>query len=181
MGRPPGRRSNHPVLPSGVPNETASRSRLGVGRFTFIAVLKSIRCTTGLAGASTAFFAVAAGLAPCCESRDRVAERTNSKLKLTHRVNVQLVEENIGTSTAQRPHHRQLRLEVERPGREILQPNFLLGEISGPEIPARLSPVNRLEVEPEFGCHGTRRNKVGATKRGEEVIQSDLVCNIDGR
>src|SRR6266566_915865 len=53
MGRPPGSRSTQPLLPSGVPKEAASRSRLVAGRFTFMALLKSIR--SGLALTSRPF------------------------------------------------------------------------------------------------------------------------------
>src|SRR6266705_3045543 len=113
MGRPPGSRSTQPVLPSGVPNETASKSRPGAGRFTFIALLKSIRCATSLADPNAAFVA---DLTSCRASGVSAAETPRSRVTLAHADSVQPVGEDIETSTAQRAHLGPLRLELERPG-----------------------------------------------------------------
>src|SRR5712691_3957533 len=122
MGRPPGSPSTQPVLPSGVPNETASKSRPGAGRFTFIALLKSIRLAAGLSGPSAALFAAfVADLTSCRASGVSAAETPRSKVTLAHADSVQRVGEDIETSTAQRAHLGPLRLELERPGWEILQ------------------------------------------------------------
>src|SRR6267143_6011783 len=102
MGRPPGSRSTHPVFPSGVPNETASRSCFVAGRFTFIAALKSIRCAT-LAGPSVALLDVfVAVFTSCRESGVSRVETPRSRLMLVHSDNVQAVGEDMGTSIAQR-------------------------------------------------------------------------------
>src|SRR5437879_4713817 len=117
MGRPPGSRSTQPVFPSGVLNETASKSRLIAGRFTFVALLKSIRCAGALTGPSAALAGVVAAVfAFCCESGVSRAEAPRSKLMLAHSDNVQAVGENMGTSAAQPAYHHRSRLEVERPG-----------------------------------------------------------------
>src|SRR5260370_26217279 len=104
MGRPPGSRSTQPVLPSGVPNETASKSRPGAGRFTFIALLKSIRCAAGLAGPSTALFAAFVPDLTSCRASGVSVAAPRSKLTLAHADSVQPVGEDIETSTAQRAH-----------------------------------------------------------------------------
>jgi len=129
MGLPPGSRSTHPVFPSGVPKEAASRSRPVAGRFTFIALLKSIRCAPALTGLSAALLgAVVAAFSSCRESGVRSAETPRSKLMLVQSDSVQALGEDMETSIAQRPYHRQSRLEVERPGLEILQGNSLVTE-----------------------------------------------------
>src|SRR6266581_825154 len=102
MGRPPGSRSTQPVLPSGVPNETASKSRPGAGRFTFIALLKSIRCAAGLAGPSAALFAAfVADLTSCRASGVSAAETPSSKVTLLLLVILQPLGAALFPSTAQ--------------------------------------------------------------------------------
>src|SRR5467141_1134013 len=115
MGRPPGSRSTQPFFPSGVPKETASRSRLVAGRFTFIAVLKSIRCTACLASPSAVLLAAgAADLDFRPESGASEAETPRSKLMLAQSDSVHALGEDMETSRAQRIHSAKLRLEVER-------------------------------------------------------------------
>ena len=92
-------------------------NRLIAGRFTFIALLKSIRCGGALTGPSAALAdAIAAVLAFCRESGVSRAEAPRSKLMLLHSDNVQTVGEDMGTSTAQPATRHRSRLEVERPG-----------------------------------------------------------------
>src|SRR6266851_6035069 len=137
MGRPPGNRSTQPFFPSGVPKETASRSRLVAGRFTFIAVLKSIRCAA-LAGPSAALLGVfVAVFTSCLESGVSRAETPRSRLMLVQSDSVHALEEDMETSTAQRLYHLRSRLEVERQGPKILQEEFPMSGlrrtgISGP-------------------------------------------------
>src|SRR5437016_13654213 len=102
MGRPPGSCSTHPVFPSGVPKETASKARLVAGRFTFIALLKSIRWADALTGPSAALAgAVAAVFAFWRESGVSRTAAPRSKLMLVHSDNIQAVGEDMGTSKAQ--------------------------------------------------------------------------------
>src|SRR5258708_7358793 len=124
MGRPPGSRSTQPVFPSGVPKETASRSRLAAGRFTFIAVLKSIR-SAALAGPSAALLrAFGAVFTSCRESGVSRAETPRSRLMLVQSDSVHTLGEDMETSTAQRIYQLRSRLEVERRGPKILQEEF---------------------------------------------------------
>src|ERR1700687_92839 len=124
MGRPPGSRSTQPFFPSGVPKETASRSRLVAGRFTFIAVLKSIRCAA-LAGPSAALLgAFVAVFTSCRESGVNTAETPRSRLMLVQSDSVHTLGEDMETSTAQRIYPLRSRLEVERRGPKILQEEF---------------------------------------------------------
>src|SRR5437667_11296013 len=119
MGRPPGSRSTQPLLPSGVPKEAASRSRLVAGRFTFMALLKSIRSALALTGPSTAVSgAVRAVFTSGRESGISSAATPRSKLMP---VESHALGEDMGASTAQRAYHQQSRLEVERPGSKFLQ------------------------------------------------------------
>src|SRR5260370_18573279 len=107
MGRPPGSGSTQPFFPSGVPKETASRSRFVAGRFTFIAMLKSIRCAA-LAGPSAALLgAFVAGFTSCRESGASRAETPRSRLILVESDNVHPLGGDMGTPTAQRafPRH----------------------------------------------------------------------------
>src|SRR5882672_2509492 len=126
MGRPPGSRNTQPLFPSGVPNEAASRSRLVAGKFTFMALLKSILCAASLAGSSAIFFVACASTLGCwCASGgDSRAETPISKLILAQSESVNAFEEDIGTSRAQRAYGRQPRLELERHRQGILQANF---------------------------------------------------------
>src|SRR5439155_9734801 len=81
MGRPPGSRSTQPLLPSGVPKEAASKSRLVAGRFTFMALLKSIRSALVLKGPWAALSgAVAAVFTSGRESGISSAATPRSKL-----------------------------------------------------------------------------------------------------
>src|SRR6266436_344424 len=112
MGRPPGSRSTQPLLPSGVPKEAASKSRLVAGRFTFMALLKSIR--SALARSAALSGAVAAVFTSGRESGVNSAATPRSKLMPVESDSLHALGENIGTSTAQRAYHQQSRLEVER-------------------------------------------------------------------
>src|SRR6266567_4483260 len=158
MGRPPGSRSTQPVLPSGVPNETASKSRPGAGRFTFIALLKSIRCAAGLAGPSAALFAAfVADLTSCRASGVSAAETPNSKVTLAHADSIQPVGEDIETSTAQRAHLWAVALGVRTAGVGNLAGENFSRTTADPEpVGARLSPDSYLEVEAELHGLGSR-------------------------
>src|SRR4029077_5851929 len=114
MGRPPGSRSPQPVLPSGVPKKAAWRSRLVAGRFTFMALLKSIRSGLALTSPSAALSeAVAAVFSSGRESGVSNAETLRSKPMPVESDSLHALGENKGTSTAQRSYHQQSRLEVE--------------------------------------------------------------------
>src|SRR5258708_40288464 len=105
MGRLRGNRSPQPFFPSGVPKETASRSRLVAGRFTFIAVLKSIRCAA-LAGPSAALLGVfVAVFTSCLKSGGSRTETPRSRLMLVQIDSDPPLEEHMETSTAQRLYH----------------------------------------------------------------------------
>src|SRR6267154_2217618 len=116
MGRPPGSRSTQPLLPSGVPKEAASKSRLVAGRFTFMALLKSIR--SALARSAALSGPVAAVFTSGREPGISSAATPRSKLMP---VESDALGEDMGTSTAQRAYHQQSRLEVERLGSKFLQ------------------------------------------------------------
>src|SRR5437660_12403942 len=92
MGLPPGIRSTHPPFPSPVVKDVASRSRAGDGRFTFTALVKSMRCASFVAGASPGFV-TAAGvrLVASCESCLSCAVVPTSTPRLAHRDNAQPV------------------------------------------------------------------------------------------
>src|SRR5262245_55176048 len=102
MGLPPGMRSTHPLLPSGVAKEAASKSRAAAGRFNFNALLKSICCVACFAGSFTALFAASllTGLASCRASRESVAVTPRSRLRLAQRDSAQPVGDDMETSTA---------------------------------------------------------------------------------
>jgi hypothetical protein len=76
--------------------------------------------------------------------------------------NVHALEEDMGASTAQRTYHRQSRLELERPGLEILQENFSVEAVDEPDISLAMAAPSAdslwfLEMEAQLRRQGARR------------------------
>jgi hypothetical protein len=110
---------------------------------------------------------------------------------LVHSDNVHALEEDMGTSTAQRAYHRQSRLELERRGQKILQKSLLRAKREadqklGPPrlcftVNFELSTVYSSEVEAQLRRQGARCDEVRATERREKVIKRHLIRHVDGR
>src|SRR5947207_6711597 len=183
MGRPPGSRSTQPLLPSGVPKEAASKSRLVAGRFTFMALLKSIRSALVLTGPSLALSgAVRAVFTSGRESGMSSAETARSKPTPAES---HALGEDMGTSKGATRLSSAVALGGRTTWIEILAER--MGAADKPAIalvmagPSTARLLLYLEMKAEFRRVAARRHKVRSTERRQEVIKRGLIRQVDDR